>query len=226
MMTRSDILRMALALCLGAALTWGGVGFGCNPGLIQSLGGAANLPTAPGTTNPYVLVRVVNAVSGATMPVPPGSTTLGAPVGVGFSLDWRYAGGLTGGLGFGGDGLAPGEDIGELVNCNITVITMGDVNDLTAPGAWLRYHGTLDPVEQPLAPFGKLLQNGVDFRCGDVITFVTYNDSSLTRGYAIDYQVQSGETVTGPFVGPDTFGMFTSETNRWTAWATSVGILP
>jgi hypothetical protein len=225
MMRRSDILRMALALCMGAALTWGGLGFGCNPAFVQSLGGAAYVPTAPGT-NPYILVRVLNAVSGATMPVPPGSTTLGAPVGIGFALDWRYAGGQPGGLGLPGAGLAQNEDIGELVDCNMTVITMGDVNDLTAPGAWLRYHGTLDFVQQPIVPFGKLLQNGVDFRCGDVITFVTYNDSSATRGYAIDYQVQSGETVTGPFTGPDTFTMFTNQSDLWTAWATSVGILP
>jgi hypothetical protein len=208
-MRRSDILRIMLALTLGAALTWGGAGLGCNPNLVQSLGGESNVPTAPGQ-NPYILVRLVNAVS-----VPASvSGTIPIPSGVGYLATWRYAGGQRDVWGIGGGGLAATEDYGRLVDCNMTVITLGDIDDLTVAGAWLIYGGN---VTQPLKPFGKLLQNGVDFRCGDVLTFVTYYDPSSSRNFAVDYQVQSGQDVTGPFTGPDTFTNYSEESQAWEA---------
>ncbi len=209
-MRRSDILRILTALFLGVIMAWGGVGFGCNPNLTQSLGGTANLPTAPGET-PYVLLRMTNAITGPTI----GGLPTGAPVGVNYLITWRYAGGTTDMWGTSGGGLAATEDLGVLIPCNVTVITMGDVDDLTADGAWLAYHGALDFVQEALQPFGKLLQNGVDFRCGDVLTFVTYNDSSNARGYSVDYQVQSGQDVTGPFTGPSTFTNYDKEAKSW-----------
>ncbi len=46
-------------------------------------------------------------------------------------------------------------------------------------------------------------------------TFVTYNDASTTLGYSIDYQVQSGQDVDGPFTGPSTFTNFDKEAKEW-----------
>ncbi len=208
-MRRSDMLRIMLALSLGAALTWGGVGAGCNPNLVSSLGGTASLPTAPGA-NPYILVRFQNQIKG-----PPQNSGQTAASGVDFLATYRMTGAKYSITGVMGDGLEYTADFGELVPCNMTVITLGDVDDLTAPGAWVAYHGTLDPVLQPLAPFGKLLQNGVDFRCGDVLTFITYLMPENSRSYGVDYQVQSGASVTGPFSGPDTFTMFTDGVKAW-----------
>jgi hypothetical protein len=208
-MRRSDVLRIMLALALGAVLSWGGTGLGCNPSLIQSLGGEANVPTAPGE-NPYILLRLINGIA-----VPPSvSGTIPIPSGVGYLATWRYAGGQRDAWAIGGSGLAVTEDFGRLVNCNMTVITIGDIDDLTVTGTWLLYGGN---VVQPLKPFGKILQNGVDFRCGDVLTFITYYDPSSPRNYAVDYQVQSGQGVTGPFTGPNTFTNYDQEADAWAA---------
>jgi hypothetical protein len=210
-MRRSDILRTLLALTFGAVLTWGGVGLGCNPSFVQSLGGAAALPTAPGQA-PYILLRLTNAIS-----VPPSASAsqpATVPTGVGYQLTWRYAGGQTGAWNIGSPGLSPSEDIGMLVDCNMTIITLGNINDVTADGAWLIYGNN---TTQPLEPFGKILQNGVDFRCGDTLTFVTFLDPTNSRNYAADYQVQSGQNVIGPFSGPDTFMLYDQQSQDWVA---------
>ncbi len=209
-MRRSDIMRIILALSLGAILTWGGVGFGCSSSLIQSLGGSANVPTTPGP-NPYVMVRLVNAISVPPVSNPAGTTI---PSGVGYLATWRYAGGQPDVWGIGGRGLLTSEDIGRLLPCTVTIIGLGDLNDPTVDSAWLIYNGS---VKQPIKPTTTVLQNGVDFRCGDVVSFITFNDPSDTRRYASDYQVQSGQNETGPYVGPDTITIFDTQSKAWAA---------
>lgn len=207
-MRASDIARIILTLLLGVALTWGGVGFGCSSSLIQSLGGSANVPTTPGQ-NPYVMLRLVNAISVPPVTNPAGTTI---PSGVGYLATWRYAGGQPDVWGVSGSGLQTSEDIGRLLPCNVTVVGLGDLNDPTADSAWLIYNGS---VRQPIKPSTTVLQNGVDFRCGDVVSFITYNDPNDTRRYACDYQVQSGQNDTGPYDGPDTFKMFDDQSIAW-----------
>lgn len=221
-MKRCDSLRMVLLAGLGMSLAWSSLNLGCNPNFIAALGGEASLPTAPGT-NPYVLVRIVNLVEPPAVDPFGGST---APAGYLFYLDWRYAGGnnpyQTGPSmtwWYNTVGLSPvGADYGQLVDCNITGLTMGNTSDLTQPGAFFDYnYGGTSSVLQPMAVFGKMLQNGVDFRCGDVITFVTYSLPEDSRSYGVDYQVQSGEGIEGPFSGPDTFGIYAEEDAAWRA---------
>ncbi len=209
-------IRAMLAFLLGGVFLYGGMGFGCNPSFIQSTGGSAHLPTAPGDAD-YIMLRLVNSIDGAYVP---GTQT---PVGVGYLGTYRIAGSnLPGFFGVGGSGLVPGEDFGILIPCNVTTIALGDVNNPGQDGAWLIY---ADDVGQPLVPLDKVLQNGVDFRCGDVVTFITHNSPNDSRSYAVDYQVQSGRNVKGPFTGPDTFNIFEEEAREWEQiWANIIPI--
>jgi hypothetical protein len=195
------LLQGLATVGLGGLLGWMGLSMGCNKEFISSLGGDQNLPTTPGVVN-YIQLRYYNA---ATML--PGT-------GMGFNPMWRFAGGPSMGFGGVGDpGLAQGEDIGDLLPCNLTNITLGDLTDPTVPGAWVSYHPPLDPVHRPLKPFGKVLQNGVDFFCGDTITFITIQDLSAKEGYSITYNVQSGQDQPTTFSGPDAFALYQKEVN-------------
>jgi len=194
-MKRNSRVQALLALLLGALLCWGGVGLGCNPMFEQSLGRSSFTPTAPGGSD-FVLVRFLNSAN-----VPPGT-------GISFLASYRIGGGLPvsiSGVGVSGQGLVQGQDMGQLVPCTMTVLTLGDTDDLDRPGAWLVHNPPLDPVEQPLEPLGELLQNGVHFRCGDTVTFVAFADPDAPAGFRVTWQVQSGMDQTGPFEGPDPF---------------------
>jgi hypothetical protein len=209
-MTWNRMAQIIITVCLAVVLGWMSLSAGCNTQLIGSLGGEAYLPTTPGATD-YIMIRYYNA---ATM-------TPGA-LGIGFSSMSRFAGGATFIFGGVGDsGLVTGQDIGNLLPCNVTVITLGDVDDPTAPGAWVCFNPVLDPVHQPLEPFGKVLQNGIDFRCGDTISFTSISDSSAKEGYSLTYSVQSGQDAPTTFTGPDAFALFEKEVTDFNALISS-----
>jgi len=205
-MTWNRMAQIIITVCLAVVLGWMSLSTGCSEQLIGSFGGEQNLPTAPGATD-YIMIRYYNA---ATM-------SAGA-LGIGFSSMSRFAGGamFTFG-GVGDDGLVYGQDIGALIPCNVTVVTLGDVDDPTAPGAWVCFNPALDPVHMPLKPFGKVLQNGIDFRCGDTISFVSISDSSAKEGYSLTYNVQSGQDAPTTFTGPDAFALYEKEVNDFNA---------
>jgi len=118
-----------------------------------------------------------------------------------------------------------GQDIGALIPCNVTVVTVGDVDDPTVAGAWVVYNPPLDPVQLPIKPFGKILQNGIDFRCGDTISFISISDSSAKEGYSLTYNVQSGQDAPTTFTGPDAFALFQKEVDDFNALI-SQGLYP
>jgi hypothetical protein len=213
-MTWNRLAQIIITACLAAVLGWMSLSTGCNKQLIGSLGGEQNLPTTPGATD-YVMIRYYNA-----------ATLQGGAAGIGFSSMSRFAGGASFVFGGVGDsGLVHGEDFGALIPCNVTVVTLGDVDDPTVPGAWVCYHPVLDPVHLPLKPFGKILQNGIDFRCGDTITFVSINDSTAKEGYSLTYNVLSGQDAPTTFTGPDVFALFQKEVADFNALI-SQGLFP
>jgi hypothetical protein len=196
-MTWNRLTQIILTVCLGATLGWMSLSAGCNPQLIGSLGGERHLPITPGATD-YILIRFYNA---ASMP---------AGTGMEFNQQYRIAGGAM--YGFGGvTGLVDGEDFGQLIPCNVTVVTLGDVDDPTVAGAYVIYNPPLDPVRRAIKPLGKILQNGIDFRCGDTITFISVNDSTASEGYSLTYNVLSGQDQSATFSGPDAFALFEQE---------------
>lgn len=78
----------------------------------------------------------------------------------------------------------PGASTGRALVCPIEEITLGDISDLTAPGAVIRLgDGTADDPITEVEPFGVLLKQGANYDCGDALMFAV-TPSSLTRtGY-------------------------------------------
>lgn len=210
-MTRNAIPRMILSLGLGVALSWGALSPGCNPKFTNSLGVGRAVPATPGP-NPYIVLRFTNSVVGPDQsPAEPN-----VPAAANFEATWRYAGGGKDFFGWIGDSLRAGEDIGTMLPCDITVMTAGDVDDLTAWGAWISFNPPgEDPVRQPLPPMGKLLTNGVDFRCGDVVTFMLAPNDAIPQRYSITWRVDSGQNESGPYSGPDTFANCATMSKKW-----------
>ncbi len=70
--------------------------------------------------------------------------------------------------------------------CPVTEVTLGDVSNLSATGAVVRLGTGLatDPFVQ-VEPFGILLQEGVQFSCGDRITFRVATSSATPSGYRV-----------------------------------------
>lgn len=204
-MTWNRLMQIILTVCLGATLGWMSLSAGCNPQFIGALGGERHLPITPGKTE-YVMIRFLNAAR-----MLPGT-------GMGFNQQYRIAGGAMFGFGgVGGNGLVDGEDFGELIPCNVTQVTLGDVNDPTVPGAYVVYNPPLDPVRRPIKALGKVLVNGIDFFCGDTITFISVNDTTVPEGYSLTYNVLSGQNQAATFTGPDAFALFQKEVDNFNA---------
>lgn len=75
--------------------------------------------------------------------------------------------------------------------CSIPEVTLGDVSDRDAIGAVVRLGagGENDPVIE-VEPFGRILQEGIDYECGDVITFVVVYSAATRSGYQIIAEIQ------------------------------------
>lgn len=82
--------------------------------------------------------------------------------------------------------LAPQVEIAEAYLCPITEVTLGDISDLEQSGAIVRLGagGTNDPFLN-IEPFGALLQEGVNYDCGDVIRFSIRPSGVTPSGYQI-----------------------------------------
>ena len=82
--------------------------------------------------------------------------------------------------------LSPGDSYAEMLICTIQEITLGDVSDLTATGAIVRLGdgSTADPYIEVEA-FGILLQEGINYDCGDSISFRILNSSATLSGYRV-----------------------------------------
>ncbi len=77
--------------------------------------------------------------------------------------------------------VAPGDKTAQAVLCPVNEITLGDIGDLASTGVIVRLgNGTqADPFIE-VEPFGILLKTGVNYDCGDSLTF-TVSPSSETR---------------------------------------------
>lgn len=206
-MKKSNIAQMIVVLVLGACLCWSSLGVGCAQSILGSVGMSKSVPSTPGP-NPYIVLRFANSVEGTAQNA--ASTQPGRTI---FSSTWRYAGGGKDGFGWTLNGLFLGEDIGTIIPCDISVLTVGDVDDLTTVGAWISWSGM--QVRQDLPPMGKNLTNGVDFRCGDVVTFMLEPNSSIPQKFNVTWRVDSGQNEQGPYTGPDTFANLDKMTTQW-----------
>ena len=98
-----------------------------------------------------------------------------------FRLTWRDGDGQiherTGILGV-------GDKYSEALICPIEEMTLGDVGNLNAIGAIVRlWSGTAFDAFIEVEPFGVLLQEEINYDCGDVITFTVLPSSVTLSGY-------------------------------------------
>ncbi len=159
---------VALAAALAAASTGGCpvVGSLLNPELTSALGLSSRASELPGEA-PAVVFEVDNQT--------------GRPIE--FTLSWRDA-----------DEqiqqrrriLPDGEKFAEAVVCPVSEVTLGDVSNPEAVGAIVRLgDGTPNDPFIEVEPFGVLLQDGINYDCGDVVTFAVRPSGATDSGFQI-----------------------------------------
>lgn len=93
--------------------------------------------------------------------------------------------------------LAEGDKLAEAVICPVSEMTIGDVSNLDAAGAIVRLGGGgPDDAFIEVEPFGVLLQNQVNYNCGDAVTFAIVPSAATSSGYQLFAFVRrSGVTI-------------------------------
>ena len=151
-----------------------------NPAFLQAIGVGESAATVPGEA-PAIVIEVEN----------------GTPRLIEFRVTWRDA---EGEIQERTDALGVGQKYAEALICPIEEVTLGDVGNLDATGAIVRLGGgTFDDPYVEVEPFGVLLQEGINYDCGDVITFTILPSSATLSGYqSFAYIRRSGaQTQTG-----------------------------
>ena len=87
--------------------------------------------------------------------------------------------------------LGVGEKYSEALVCPVEEMTLGDVSNLDAVGAIVRLgSGTANDPYIEVEPFGVLLQEGINYDCGDSVTFVVWPSQATLSGYRIFAQIR------------------------------------
>ncbi|MEP0846177.1 MAG: hypothetical protein HRF50_05055 [Phycisphaerae bacterium] len=159
----------ALGIALAAALASSGCGFSAqlfNAEFLNTIGFGGQAASLPGEAA-AAIVGVENGVANV----------------VEFRLTWRDANGRVQER---IQTLDPGVKFAEAVICPMEEVTLGDVADLTATGAVVRLGGqtSADPVVE-VEPFGFLLQEGINYDCGDSVVFRVMSSGETASGYRI-----------------------------------------
>jgi hypothetical protein len=90
--------------------------------------------------------------------------------------------------------VAAGESTAQALICPILEITLGDVTDLTRSGAIVRLgNGTADDPFVSVEAFGVLMKSGVNYNCGDALTFAVIPSSATTSGYQTIVYIRRAE---------------------------------
>lgn len=146
-----------------------------NPDFAASLGLTQSVALLPGEA-PSVLFEVENA-AGRTIEA---------------QLSWRDPEGdvVTRTM------VIPAESkLAETVICPVSEVTLGDVGNLRSTGAIVRLGtgGANDPIVE-VEPFGVLLQEGVNYDCGDSVSFRVQLSGATLSGYQIYAFIRRSDT--------------------------------
>jgi hypothetical protein len=144
-----------------------------NPDVFSTLGLETQAATLPGVETPGLLVSVENRTGRwATM-----------------TVSYRTSGDQTETF---STSLAPHDKSAQMLICPIVEITVGDVSNLKQSGARIFLIDTVtDPNDLATAPFidvdafGQPLREGVNYDCGDGVTFTVQASSSAQSGYQV-----------------------------------------
>ncbi len=162
---------MRMGLVLAATLvsaTVGCVGLTdlLNPTFLAALSPGGGVADAPGEA-PLVVLEVENGTSHV----------------VEYRLTWRDS---EGDISERTGTLAAGGKYAEAVICPVQEMTLGDVSNLNATSAVVRLgDGSVLAPFVEVEPFGVLLQDGINYNCGDVVTFRVLPSQATASGYQI-----------------------------------------
>jgi hypothetical protein len=137
-----------------------------NAQFLQDLGVGGTVASLPGEA-PALLVEVENDT--------------GRPIE--YQLSWRDADGDVERF----TGVLPADDkSGMMLFCPVVELTLGDVSDLTSTGAIVRLGsgGSNDPYIE-VEPFGILLQDEINYHCGDSVTFAVLRSDATLSGFQV-----------------------------------------
>ena len=80
--------------------------------------------------------------------------------------------------------LGAGDKYAEAIICPIEELTLGDVGAMSETGVIIRMgFGGPNDAYLEVEPFGVLLQQGVNYDCGDTVTFKVMPSSATLSGY-------------------------------------------
>jgi hypothetical protein len=161
---RTIVAGAALAVGLLAADGCADIQNLLNPTFLQAIGVGESAATLPGEA-PAVVIEVDNGTQRV----------------IEFRITWRDAAAEVHER---TEALGVGEKYAEALICPVEEMTLGDVGNLDATGAIVRLGGgsAADPYVE-VEPFGVLLQEGINYDCGDVITFTILPSSATLSGY-------------------------------------------
>lgn len=165
-------LVAVLALCGGCSLS-----SVLNPDFLASVGLAESAANLPGEA-PAMVIEVQNETNQI----------------VEFRLTWRDG---NGDIQLRSRRLLIGEKFSEVAICPISEVTIGDVSDLTATGAIVRLGNgdAADPFIE-VEPFGVLLQDQINYNCGDSVTFSVRSSGETNSGFRLFAFIErSGATL-------------------------------
>jgi hypothetical protein len=161
---RTIVAGAALALGLLVADGCADIQNLLNPTFLQAIGVRESAASLPGEA-PAVVIEVENGTQRV----------------IEFRITWRDADAeiheRNGTLGV-------GEKYAEALICPVVEMTLGEVGNLDAIGAIVRLGGgSADDPFVEVEPFGVLLQEGINYDCGDMITFTILPSSATLSGY-------------------------------------------
>lgn len=85
-------------------------------------------------------------------------------------------------------GVEPGQRTAKALMCPVSEITVGDLSDPSATGAWIQMAGGGVFIE--VEPFGVPLKVEQNYDCGDGITFVVQPSGATKSGYQLFAYIQ------------------------------------
>lgn len=174
-MKRTACFLLVAAAC-GLIHGCAGAGDLLNPNFLASAGLGQQSAILPGEA-PAIVIEVENRI---------GRT-------VEFRVQWRDAEGR---VQTRVNVLSPGDRLSEAAICPIEEMTLGQLADLDASGATVRL-GSGDP-EDPfivVEPFGVLLQEGINYDCGDIVTFAVQGGATRSGFQTFAFIRRSGAQV-------------------------------
>lgn len=185
--TRKNVAIAVLAVLATVLGCTNIVSSSLNPQFLEVLG-TPYAPVAPGTA-PFVVARVLNMTDHRVLFFVSFEPTSQEPGTFTFNVD-------------------ADTDSGLVFSCPTHRLTLGDITNRDATGALIIFD---DNTRQEIPALRKILRNGIDYFCGDLIVFAAIKDSSTVGGYSLIYGVLDGSTQPSTFTGPDTFNLLARE---------------